>query len=401
MKTIILAAIAATFATNVHANEPTFAESCGHLDNPTRFNPTELSEYQECWLGFHKPDEMAGVLGNIFWARAGDMTVSMPVSELTNAGSKSAATAIVVDRIVEVVNNERIEELEGVVAGLEATVSEKEAAIRALEMLRDSQAGTITGLNTQISTLEDEKAALETASAALQATIDGHPAVVRAAEEAARMAGVASVTVRAGNVSASWTAETVTIALSNGSSYEYSIAQGASVYRAEGRGDILSQIRDTDNTRTEGVSARLDLNGNITIDFEAGYGLMTDNDAAAISAARDAVDTTAFDGMSGTAIRDGQGMDHTFDNSAGDSYDVGNYNHTFRTEINDGGFPVTYDVVSFDLDGVTITREHVTFSTAIEWAIEAVVEATYDAGYDDGYADGYRDGFADGVASVQ
>jgi len=381
MKTIILAAVAAAFVSNAHASEPTFAESCGHIENHTRFNPTELSEYQECWLGFHKPDEMAGVLGSIFYARAGDGFVSMPVSTLTNAGSKSAATAIVVDRIVEVVNNERIEELEGVVADLEATVSEKEAAIRALEMLRDSQAGTIAGLNTQISTLEDEKAALETARAALQATIDGHPAVVRAAEEAARMAGVSSVTVSAGNVSASWTAETVTIALSNGSSYEYDIAQGASVYRAEGRGDILSQIRDTDNTRTEGVSATLDLNGNISIQFEAGYGEFAD------ARYRGDLEWSASERTSNQTVDGVAFSDLT-------SFDPAET--TFR-----GQDAAIYDGYFQEFAHITDWTDLAAVDAAIQVAGEEAWDAAYDLGYDEGFADGYAEGFTDGVNSVR
>ena len=384
MKKFVFAAAmtAAIVSTNAHAES--FSESCGHIDNPTRFNPTELSEYQECWLDFHKADEAAGVLGSIFFARVGDEFVSMPVSELREAGSKSAAKAIVVDRIVEVVNNERIEELEGVVASLEATVSEKEAAIRALEMLRDSQAGTIAGLNTQISTLEDEKAALETARAALQATIDGHPAVVRAAEEAARMAGVLSVTVGTGDVSASWTAETVTIALSNGSSYEYSIAQGASVYRAEGRGDILSQIRDTDNTRTEGVSATLDLNGNISIQFEAGYGEI----APAIAAAR----TTALAGYT-LDVTGNTELDSAVSGATAES----------RVCVSDCegfalfGLQYTFTVNSTDISGAADTLRLV----AINNTMEAVFDHAFDAGYDEGYADGYADGFRDGVNSVR
>ena len=165
MKKIMMAAVAATFM-STGAQAESFSESCGHLDNPTRFNPTELSAYQECWLDYHKPDEMAGVLGSIFYARAGDSIVSMPVSDLRSAGSAGAAQAIVVERIVEVINNERVEELEGIVEGLEATVSEKNAVIAALEA-----AGVTDGAT--IERLMMEKAAVEGALSALRGAVDG------------------------------------------------------------------------------------------------------------------------------------------------------------------------------------------------------------------------------------
>lgn len=62
-----------------------------HFDNPNRFNPTELSDYQECVLAAHS-DESAGVLGSIFWTKIGETEfVSMPVRSLQMAGSKDAA----------------------------------------------------------------------------------------------------------------------------------------------------------------------------------------------------------------------------------------------------------------------------------------------------------------------
>ena len=165
MKKIMMAAVAATFM-STGAQAESFSESCGHLDNPTRFNPTELSAYQECWLDYHKPNEMAGVLGSIFYARAGDNIVSMPVADLRNAGSAGAAKEIIVERIVEVINNERVEELEGIVEGLEATVSEKNAVIAALEA-----AGVTDGAT--IERLMMEKAAVEGALSALRGSVDG------------------------------------------------------------------------------------------------------------------------------------------------------------------------------------------------------------------------------------
>ena len=44
MRTIILGLMGATMLGSVAQ------AACNDIPNPTRFNPTELSQYQECWL---------------------------------------------------------------------------------------------------------------------------------------------------------------------------------------------------------------------------------------------------------------------------------------------------------------------------------------------------------------
>lgn len=156
---IVLAAVAATFSVSAHAAEPTVSESCGHFDNHSRFNPTELSEYQECWLDFHGKE--AGMLGSLFYVKAGDTFVSMPVSELREAGSKAAAKAVVVEAIVE-----RIVEVESG-ARIAALTAERNAAIADLATARDNfaaRAAVIADLNDQIDILEAAAEAVRTAS---------------------------------------------------------------------------------------------------------------------------------------------------------------------------------------------------------------------------------------------
>ena len=134
-KTIFLAAIAAAFVSNAQAADKTFGQTCGHLDNSARFNPTELSAFQECWLDYHKADEAAGTLGSIFWARAGDDFVSMPVKVLHEARSKAAAKEIVVQKIIEEVVVERIVE---VTVENGETIDRLRAEIRGYESARDA-----------------------------------------------------------------------------------------------------------------------------------------------------------------------------------------------------------------------------------------------------------------------
>ena len=102
MKNYILAAVAASV---IGVSAPAFADNsshaCGAFDNEIRFNPTELSDFQECWLNFHKPDEMSGTLGSLFWVKVGDEFVSMPVKSLVREGSAEKAKELVVDRVLD------------------------------------------------------------------------------------------------------------------------------------------------------------------------------------------------------------------------------------------------------------------------------------------------------------
>ena len=79
-----------------------------HFENPNRFNPTALSDYQQCVLAAHSSQD-AGTLGSIFWVKTGDVEfVSMPVKTLREAGSKAAAKEIVIETIIEEVVVEHI-----------------------------------------------------------------------------------------------------------------------------------------------------------------------------------------------------------------------------------------------------------------------------------------------------
>ena len=101
-----------------------------HFENTSRFNPTDLSDYQQCVLAAHN-GESAGTLGGVFWVKTGETEfVSMPVSTLQKAGSASAAKAVVMDAIIEEVIVERIVEIT-VENG--ATIDRLRAEIRGFE----------------------------------------------------------------------------------------------------------------------------------------------------------------------------------------------------------------------------------------------------------------------------
>ena len=86
----VVAALAGVFATQVRADD---IDHCKVLDGygESRFNPTELSEYQECWLDVYEADKSAGTLGSIFWTRVNGEYLSMPVKVLHKQGSAAKA----------------------------------------------------------------------------------------------------------------------------------------------------------------------------------------------------------------------------------------------------------------------------------------------------------------------
>ena len=337
MKTIILAAVAAAFVSNAHASEPTFAESCGHIENHTRFNPTELSEYQECWLGFHKPDEMAGVLGNIFWARAGDMTVSMPVSELRSAGSAEAAKALVVERVTEVIRDRVVIEyrdriVERIEIQIEYNNEERDQLLAALNSGQDglSMADAINRIQTL---LTDQTALLDardelsgiTTWATFERVFNIHftqnnlSAVLDDAIADAR----AAVTL---------------ITAENAPDHTFA---GAAFSNATATETLVGDTHDV-----------VDGDGNVVSTF------------------------TTHAAASSYILRNGLSETHSV---------VGRSLDTWSATVN--GSTITFADSLFE-------------SQLVAQAVEAAYNVGYDDGYDEGYADGYADGFEDGVNSV-
>lgn len=83
------------------------AMACSDIPNPTRFMPTELSDYQICVLD--KGDETSGVIGNLAWVRLHDGTYfSTQLREvmLKANGDTAAAVEIVTEYIIQEVEAE-------------------------------------------------------------------------------------------------------------------------------------------------------------------------------------------------------------------------------------------------------------------------------------------------------
>ena len=390
MKMVIVAAAMSAVFMSGTANAQSFSESCGHLDNPTRFNPTELSAYLECWLDYHKPDEAAGVIGSVFYARAGEEFISMPVSTLRNAGSTEAAKRVVMGAIVD--------------AAYAGQLAEARDEIAALKDARDAlvEAGvtqaTIDDLNGRIDALEAAQLIGEIRYATAQAafTAGAGSVDITSNDEAVRMAARDAALRFEGRV---W----------SDANAIYDLGQGRFL-------DAISNHLFPGQPENRIVDMRDQLEaGQLTI-------------AQFISNVADIVTEQARAAV--TLVTAENAPDHTFAGAAftnatatetlvGDTHDVvdgdGHVAITFTTHaaassyILRNGLSQTHSVVGRSLDtwsasvnGSTITfADSLMVPTLVAQAVEAAYNVGYDDGYNEGYADGYRDGFADGVASVR
>ena len=178
MKKIISILLASTmlfsFTAPTFAADSSFSESCGHIENPTRFNPTDLSDYQKCWIDFYKADQASGMIGDLFWMRLGDDTISLTRGEIRAGGGESVVRSAieqwVIDNMAEVVA--------GRISAAEDRIEALGADLQAALADADSKAA-------EISSLEADLAAMTAARDALQATVDGEAARQSAAVSAA------------------------------------------------------------------------------------------------------------------------------------------------------------------------------------------------------------------------
>jgi len=87
----------------------TSAFACDHLSQANRINPTELSDYQKCWLDEHRADKPNGVLGSLFYVKIDGDYVSVPVKELVKRGEDKSVDYITL-KINEKIQEDLIEE---------------------------------------------------------------------------------------------------------------------------------------------------------------------------------------------------------------------------------------------------------------------------------------------------
>ena len=366
MKNIMMAAVAASFvATSASAiTLPSEGQTCADVhENISRFNPTELSDFQKCVaIEF---DHDSGVVGKNVWVRIGEQFSYTPIADLRGKSRDEAATIIADDfASIALVTEleEQVELLEGEIDVLEAAALEAGAALEAAEM-------TLTSLRTA-------NGLLETANTGLQKIIDDAQAdAIMRGEKAAEAIAAAE----AARTSLNGKRATLHLVKNNrdvgyafgeaGSvTIQIRVSQGGTAFNINGE-SVLSNADLTtwaeDNIHDEGG----------VIISPSGYG----------------------SGFETIAIGSGQQI-------------VGYNSFSFNLRNADS----TWQVLTIR----TYLHEYSKYKTAeyLETAINEVYEQAYklgaqnfykvgyghgyEDGYSDGYRDGYADGFSDGVASV-
>lgn len=105
LKTLMATAVAITGFANIASAD---VSHCGF--EHSRFNPSSLSEYQECWLDVYKADETHGVLGSLFWVKVADQYYSTTLTHLRNHGAEAWLNSVNAE-IIHVELNEKESEL--------------------------------------------------------------------------------------------------------------------------------------------------------------------------------------------------------------------------------------------------------------------------------------------------
>ena len=312
-----------------------------HFDNHSRFNPTALSDYQQCVLAAHS-DETAGVLGSIFWTKVGETEfVSMPVQTLRSAGSQAAAQQMVIETILEEVI---VEKLVTQVVEVERELTEEQS--RAIEFAGNY----LTGVGSANSLDSDIQSWLYSRGIPYV----GAPNAAAAWEEATTVTEKATVL--------------------------FNVAKGldATIEGLPTRNQILFQARRAVDQSVEAI------NGRIGIEKILGQYRPALTNYESTHTAHSSVITERYTGYMG-------GSDGVIYASSAEAITNGGW---VREEIVNSRMVLT-------IDGTTIDTGFVyNFGGRLREAVNQAYNKGFDKGYDEGYADGYRDGFRDGVASV-
>ena len=100
----------------------TSAFACSHLSQASRINPTELSDYQKCWLDEHRADKPNGVLGSLFYVKVNGDYISMPVKELVKRGEDKSVDYVTL-KVNEKIQKDLIEEAKAELQRIRSSLS--------------------------------------------------------------------------------------------------------------------------------------------------------------------------------------------------------------------------------------------------------------------------------------
>ena len=346
-----------------------------HFENNSRFNPTELSDYQQCVLAAHSSDS-AGTLGGIFWAKIGETEfVSMPVRKIRTAGSASAAKKVVGDAVREAMLKDMVDAL-------------TEDLLNANE--------EIIGLESRITTLEEARDALvesgvtQAAIDALDRQIEGLQRQVNAKigwSSPAQVSAAASRAYGEGEVAGrrSGANNLVSTAAHAVSTHFINAHRDWSHWTAFFN-DPATMTAQTE-LQTNGVSsygARLLANAMVDYIMANASDNLLPNGYILNDLTTDSRIIAGSSGSNYVSVADRAESADAVNGTARDGSDI-------FTRIN--------DITTRDGEALVTALDRDNQFDLVD-IINDIFDNGFDKGYDEGYADGYRDGFSDGVSSV-
>ena len=358
MKAIILGTLAATMITGVAK------AACNDIPNPTRFNPQELSAYQECWLDEHKAEETAGILGSLAWVRLNDEYFSAPISQIRKMRGSDYAekfiAAIEPELITEIVreNEKRIVEVRTEIEYIEVFIEDLER-IKELEMQIDELKEINANLKESNSSLNDMIESLEADLVYVKNQVQTQNATIQAKNQF-----IAELNVQINNL---------TNTLSRRDAYIGELnATIANLRNKVSRrdsyiGQLNAQITSLTTTNAQ-RQMMIDAQSNMIVSQSA---QITDLTTQIANANNVSNETT----WTGSLTIPTPSADSLLGSSSSDSWAVFDY---VENAVDDG-----------DWYGVLDTM------------LEDAFAENYDRGYADGYSDGYEDGYEAGVDAVQ
>ena len=369
LKTLMATAVAITGFANVSAAD---VSHCGV--EHSRFNPIELSSYQECWLDVYKADETHGVLGSLFWVKINDVYYSTTLSYLRNHGAESWIADVQAE-VIETVLKETVVVAEERIVELEKEIVEVEVIIEDMTRINELQSEVDT-LTAEIESLEEINNGLDMENSSLSAMIEDKKAeiveiiehtnteVYAQAEIVATYIGLAYGTTEAAE-----------------DYFKVSTAFGEDMY--------IMQTNSLDELFAAGQKSKQSVINKLQNDLEDLQNYVNLNQSKIDN--YDALEMKLVQVMLVSNVAGDFNINAPV--TTGYISSVPNDSHDIEIVIGDD------ESLVFGYDFAAGVMKKLS-DNGLFTDISNAVEAAYDEGFDDGYKAGYVEGFKDGVDSV-
>ena len=363
MRTIILGLMGATMLGSVAQ------AACNDIPNPTRFNPTELSQYQECWLDTYEEDN-AGVLGSLAWIRLNGEYFSAPISLIRKMKGSNYADkffAAIEPELIEVVERqtqERIVEIETIIEYVDVIIEDTKRIDELEKELKTLKEIDIPDLKQMIADKDE-------AIAELVSDLNNHKNWL-------------AHRIKQGETAVSYLSRIYNHVdhYLNPDDHHYAPSADGTFFSGADFQYIIDVV-------TEMKAAAAGVPDQTVIPVSSSQGDI--NHALALTGAT-AGDHVRIDGVTAPGNPIAGHIDYVRVNDDDNIWNIAGSIEQFNNL-----FPLydDEDMISYyDLPQVQAFIN----SSDLDYAIGAAAAAAYTDGYDSGYRDGYNDGYADGVA---